>query len=169
MKTFKGYGFFVLMLLVLALVFIANEYFINSNRDNYSVTQFKQDIMEEKIQSVEVRQNAEVPTGELTAKYSNGEKRVYVSDVNQILQFLDEKNFTQVRVGDVARTPWYLEVLPYIIGVVLILLLFSMMSSNANGGGGGGKMMNFGKSRAKLTMPDEIGRASCRERVYHDV
>ena len=38
MKTFKGYGFFVLMLLVLALVFIANEYFINSNRDNYSVT-----------------------------------------------------------------------------------------------------------------------------------
>ena len=111
--------------------------------------------MEEKIQSVEVRQNAEVPTGELTAKYSNGEKRVYVSDVNQILQFLDEKNFTQVRVGDVARTPWYLEVLPYIIGVVLILLLFSMMSSNANGGGGGGKMMNFGKSRAKLTMPDD--------------
>ncbi len=155
MKTFKGYGFFVLMLLVLALVFIANEYFINSNRDNYSVTQFKQDIMEEKIQSVEVRQNAEVPTGELTAKYSNGEKRGYVSDVNQILQFLDEKNFTQVRVGDVARTPWYLEVLPYIIGVVLILLLFSMMSSNANGGGGGGKMMNFGKSRAKLTMPDD--------------
>lgn len=155
MKTFKGYGFFVLMLLVLALVFIANEYFINSNRDNYSVTQFKQDIMEEKIQSVEVRQNAEVPTGELTAKYSNGEKRVYVSDVNQILQFLDEKNFTHVKVGDVARTPWYLEVLPYIIGVVLILLLFSMMTSNANGGGGGGKMMNFGKSRARLTMPDD--------------
>ncbi len=155
MKTFKGYGFFVLMLLVLALVFIANEYFINSNRGNYSVTQFKQDIMEEKIQSVEVRQNAEVPTGELTAKYSNGEKRVYVSDVNQILQFLDEKNFTHVKVGDVARTPWYLEVLPYIIGVVLILLLFSMMSSNANGGGGGGKMMNFGKSRARLTMPDD--------------
>ncbi len=154
MKTFKGYGFFVLMLMVLALVFIAND-FINSNQDNYSVTQFKQDIMEEKIQSVEVRQNAEVPTGELTAKYSNGEKRVYVSDVNQILQFLDEKNFTHVKVGDVARTPWYLEVLPYIIGVVLILLLFSMMSSNANGGGGGGKMMNFGKSRARLTMPDD--------------
>ncbi len=37
----------------------------------------------------------------------------------------------------------------------MILLLFSMMSSNANGGGGGGKMMNFGKSRAKLTMPDD--------------
>ena len=112
--------------------------------------------MEEKIQSVEVRQNAEVPTGELTAKYSNGEKRVYVSDVNQILQFLDEKNFTQVRVGDVARTPWYLEVLPYIIGVVLILLLFSMMSSNANGGSGGGKMMNFGKSRARMTQSSRV-------------
>lgn len=155
MKTFKGYGFFVVMLLVLAVAYITNSYFENVTRGDYNITQFKEDISAGKIQSVEVHQNAEVPTGEIVAKYSDGVKQIYVSDVNQILQFLDEKDFTKVKVGDVARTPWYLEILPYIIGFVMIFLLFSMMSSNANGGNSGGKMMNFGKSRAKLTMPDD--------------
>lgn len=155
MKAFKGYGFFVVLLLVLAVVYISNYYFMNLNRGNYNLTQFKEDIAAGKIQSVEVTQNAEVPTGEVTAKYSDTTKRLYVPDVNQILNYLDERNFTQVNVKDVARTPWYLEFLPYILGFVLILLLFSMMSSNAGGGGGGGKMMNFGKSRARLMMPDD--------------
>ncbi len=155
MRAFKGYGFFVVMLLVLAVVYISNYYFMNLNRQNYNITQFKEDIAAGRIQSVEITQNAEVPTGEVTAKYSNTTKRVYVSDVNQILNYLDQQNFTQVNVKDVARTPWYLEFLPYILGFVLIVILFSMMSSNAGGGGGGGKMMNFGKSRARLMMPDD--------------
>lgn len=155
MKSFKGYGFFVVMLLVIAVAYLSNDYFASVGRGNYTVAQFKEDISAGKIESVDVAQNAEVPTGEIVAKYSDGVKRVYVPDVNQILNYLEEKNFNQVKVGDVARTPWYLELLPYIIGFVLIILLFSMMSSNANGGSGGGKMMNFGKSRAKLTMPDD--------------
>lgn len=155
MKNFKGYGFFVVMLLVIAVAYLSNDYFASVSRGNYTVAQFKEDISAGKVQNVDVVQNAEVPTGEIVAKYSDGVKRVYVPDVNQILNYLEEKNFDQVKVGDVARTPWYLELLPYIIGFVLIILLFSMMSSNANGGGGGGKMMNFGKSRAKLTMPDD--------------
>ena len=155
MKAFKGYGFFVVMMLVLIALYLTNEYVTNAGRENYTVSQLKEDINAGKVQSVDVNQNAEVPTGEVTAKYQDGTKRVYVPDVKDILQYMEEKNFTQVRVSDVARTPWYLELLPYIIGFVLILLLFSMMSSNANGGGGGGKMMNFGKSRAKLTMPDD--------------
>lgn len=155
MRAFKGYGFFVVMLLVLAVVYISNYYFMNLNRQNYNITQFKEDIAAGRIQSVEITQNAEVPTGEVTAKYSNTTKRVYVSDVNQILNYLDQQNFTQVNVKDVARTPWYLEFLPYILGFILIVILFSMMSSNAGGGGGGGKMMNFGKSRARLMMPDD--------------
>ncbi len=155
MKTFKGYGFFVVLLLVLVAVYFSNEYFTNLTRGDYTVTRFKEDIAAGKVENVEVHQNAEVPTGQVTAKYSDGVKQIYVPDVNQILQYLDEKNFTKVKVADVARTPWYVELLPYVVGLVLILLLFSMMSSNANGGNGGGKMMNFGKSRAKLTMPDD--------------
>jgi cell division protease FtsH len=155
MKTFKGYGFFIVLLIVLAAAYFSNEYVTNLTREDYTLTQFKEDVKAGKVQSVEVSQNAEVPTGEISAKYSDSVKQVYVTDVNDIIEFLDDLGFTDVKVSDVARTPWYLELLPYIIGFVLILVLFSMMSPNSNAGNGGGKMMNFGKSRAKLTMPDE--------------
>ena len=154
MKNFKGYGFFVVMLFVIIIAYISSDYFMNAAKASYTYAQFKQDLSAGMVKSVEVLQNAEVPTGELRVKYSKETKSVYVPDVNDVLEFLEQENFTQFKVSDVARTPWYLELLPYVIGFVLILVLFSMMSSNANGGGGG-KMMNFGKSRASLTMPDD--------------
>ena len=154
MKNFKGYGFFVVMLFVIIIAYISSDYFMNAAKASYTYAQFKQDLSAGMVKSVEVLQNAEVPTGELRVKYSKETKSVYVPDVNDVLEFLEQENFTQFKVSDVARTPWYLELLPYVIGFVLILVLFSMMSSKANGGGGG-KMMNFGKSRASLTMPDD--------------
>ena len=154
MKNFKGYGFFVVMLFVIIIAYISSDYFMNAAKASYTYAQFKQDLSAGMVKSVEVLQNAEVPTGELRVKYSKETKSVYVPDVNDVLEFLEQENFTQFKVSDVARTPWYLELLPYVIGFVLILVLFSMMSSNANGGGGE-KMMNFGKSRASLTMPDD--------------
>lgn len=155
MKSLRGYGFFIVMLFVVLIAYITSDYFMNADKAGYTIAQFKEDVSGGKIQSVEIVQNAEVPTGELLAKYGKETKRLYVPDVNDVLDYLENVKFTQVRISDVARTPWYLELLPYIIGFVLILLLFSMMTSNASGGGGGGKMMNFGKSRARLTMPDD--------------
>uniref|UniRef100_UPI00307A2A67 ATP-dependent zinc metalloprotease FtsH n=1 Tax=Jutongia sp. TaxID=2944204 RepID=UPI00307A2A67 len=76
--------------------------------------------------------------------------------VNVVIEKLDDAHFTNVVVSDVETTPWYLEILPYAIGFVLIFILFTMMTSQAQGGGGGNaKMMNFGKSRARMTAPDE--------------
>ncbi len=155
MKSFKGYGFFVAMLLVILVVYVSSDFLMNATQKSYTITQFKEDLSAGMIKSVDVIQNPEIPTGEIRAKYSQETKSLYVSDVNTILAYMEEKNFSQVKVSDVARTPWYLELLPYVIGFVLIFVLFNMVSSNANGGGGGGKMMNFGKSRAKLTMPDD--------------
>ena len=86
-------------------------------------------------------------------QYEKGTKQLYVSDVNEMVSYLDDQNFTEYHLSDVARTPWYLEILPYIIGFVLFFVLFSMMMPNA--GGSGNKMANFGKSRATLTMPDD--------------
>ena len=80
----------------------------------------------------------------------------YAPDVNVVIEKLDDAHFTNVVVSDVETTPWYLEILPYAIGFVLIFILFTMMTSQAQGGGGGNaKMMNFGKSRARMTAPDE--------------
>ena len=153
MKGIKGYGFFIVLLVVIGIAYLCNNYIMDYDRDSYSVSQFKQDLQDKKIKKVTIEQNAEVPTGQLVIQYEKGTKQLYVSDVNEMVSYLDDQNFTEYHLSDVARTPWYLEILPYIIGFVLFFVLFSMMMPNA--GGGGNKMANFGKSRATLTMPDD--------------
>lgn len=157
MRGYKGYGFFILMAAIILIAVFSNDFFMSMNRENYSYTQFKKDISDKKVKSVTIRQNQEVPTGEVVIETTDKKnKSFYAPDVNTVMTYLDTANFAEVKVVDVESTPWYLELLPYIIGFVLIFLLFSMMTSQANGGGGGNaKMMNFGKSRAKMTTPDD--------------
>ncbi len=158
MKNFKGYGFFILMAAIILAAIFANDYFSGSGQESYSYSQFKEDITDKKVNSVVVTQNQQVPTGEVVVTTSDNKKKsFYVPDVNTILTYLDTMNFPTVKVLDVAVTPWYLQILPYLLGFVLIFLLFSMMTNQANAGGGGGnaKMMNFGKSRARMTTPDD--------------
>ncbi len=153
MKSVKGYGFFIVLLVVIGIAYLCNNYIMDYDRDSYSVSQFKQDLQDKKIKKVTIEQNAEVPTGQLVIQYEKGTKQLYVSDVNAMVSYLDDQNFTEYHLSDVARTPWYVEILPYVIGFVLFFVLFSMMMPNA--GGSGNKMANFGKSRATLTMPDD--------------
>ena len=158
MKGLRGYGFFVLLIAIVLIALFTNSFFSSINQEEYSYTQFKNDISEKKISEVTVRQNQEVPTGEVVATTTGKERKsFYAPDVNTVLTYLDTVNFSKVTVLNVETTPWYLEILPYILGFVLIFLLFSMMSSQAGGGGGGGnaRMMNFGKSRAQMTKPDD--------------
>ena len=133
------------------------ERFYVRKEENYTYTQFKDDLSNHKIQSVVVGQNEQVPTGEIRVTMKDSKKHsFYAPDVNVVIEKLDDAHFTNVVVSDVETTPWYLEILPYAIGFVLIFVLFTMMTSQAQGGGGGNaKMMNFGKSRARMTAPDE--------------
>ncbi len=157
MKSMKGYGFFVVMSLVLVFAYIFSDFVGNSVGENYTYTQFKKDVAEKKVTSVEIMQNAEVPTGRMVVEMGKEVKRVYLPDVKDAIAYLESQQFANVEVHDVARTPWYLEVLPYVVAFVMIFILFTFMTShNSSGGGGGGsRMMNFGKSRAQLTMPDD--------------
>ncbi|MBO5489086.1 MAG: ATP-dependent zinc metalloprotease FtsH, partial [Eubacterium sp.] len=108
------------------------------------------------VKSITVQQNSEVPTGQIyVVTNENKKKDFYTPDVNKVLSYLEEAQFTNVDVRDVARTPWYVQVLPYVIGFVLVFLLFGMFSSQSQGGGGNSKMMDFGKSRARMTDPND--------------
>ena len=157
MRKWKGYGFFVAMAAIILIAMISSDFMSGWTEENYTYTQFKDDLSNHKIQSVVVGQNEQVPTGEIRVTMKDGKKHsFYAPDVNVVIEKLDDAHFTNVVVSDVETTPWYLEILPYAIGFVLIFVLFTMMTSQAQGGGGGNaKMMNFGKSRARMTAPDE--------------
>ena len=157
MRKWKGYGFFVAMAAIILIAMISSDFMSGWTEENYNYTQFKDDLSNHKIQSVVVGQNEQVPTGEIRVTMKDSKKHsFYAPDVNVVIEKLDDAHFTNVVVSDVETTPWYLEILPYAIGFVLIFVLFTMMTSQAQGGGGGNaKMMNFGKSRARMTAPDE--------------
>ena len=157
MRKWKGYGFFVAMAAIILIAMISIDFMSGWTEENYTYTQFKDDLSNHKIQSVVVGQNEQVPTGEIRVTMKDSKKHsFYAPDVNVVIEKLDDAHFTNVVVSDVETTPWYLEILPYAIGFVLIFVLFTMMTSQAQGGGGGNaKMMNFGKSRARMTAPDE--------------
>ena len=166
MKGLKGYGFFVVMAAIILIAALSGDFLSGLNRDSYSYAQFKKDINDKKITVVVVNQNKEVPTGEVTVKIGDkSQESFYTPDVNTVLQYLDSVGYTNVKVNDVATTPWYLEILPYIIGFILVFVLLSMMTGHVQGGGGGAnsKMMNFGKSRARMTAPDD------KEKTFADV
>lgn len=157
MKGMRGYGFFVIVLAVVLIAVFANDFISSNNQDVYSYSDFKKEIMDNKVAAVTIRQNKEVPTGQIVVTTAESKKKsFYAPNVNTVLTYLDGQNFSKVTVQDVETTPWWMELLPYLFGFILIFVLFSMMSSQAQGGGGGNaKMMNFGKSRAKMTSPDD--------------
>ena len=165
MKGLKGYGFFVVLAVIILLAALSGDFLSGMNRENYTYTQFKKDIEDKKISHVVVEQNEQVPTGEVIVVMNDKkQKSFYTPDVNTVLTYLDSVKYTNVQTGDVETTPWYLSILPYLLGFVLIFFLFSMMTSQAGGGGGGNaKMMNFGKSRAKMTSAEE------KQKTFADV
>ena len=157
MRKWKGYGFFVAMAAIILIAMISSDFMSGWTEENYTYTQFKDDLSNHKIQSVVVGQNEQVPTGEIRVTMKDSKKHsFYAPDVNVVIENLDDAHFTNVVVSDVETTPWYLEILPYAIGFVLIFVLFTMMTSQAQGGGGGNaKMMNFGKSRARMVSGED--------------
>lgn len=102
---------------------------------------------------VEITQNQEVPTGSLKVTLKDGDVRyVNVTDVKEIQSELEQQDAITLDVKDVPKQSVWLSILPTIMIAAVLLLIFSMMNRQA--GGGNNKMMNFGKSRARMITPD---------------
>lgn len=151
----RGLGFYFI---VVALILCGLYYFMSSfvNRASYvSAQEFEQILNSGNASAISVTQNAEVPTGVVNIRLRSGEEKiVFVSDVNETEKMLKEK-FPSYTMGDVKREGW---LSAYIIPIGSMLLIFFMLTTMMGGAQGGGgsnaKMMNFGKSRAKLSTED---------------
>lgn len=153
-KQMKGYGFYIIILLIVVLTLYFSNNVINSKDPNaYSYAQFVNDIDEKQVKAIDIYQNEEVPTGEVTVTLMNDKSRSFpVTDVTEIQDIAREAGIESVYVHDISKPSWFLTtVLPYILVFIVIIVLFSFLSSQASVGGGNSKVMNFGKSRAKMT------------------
>jgi cell division protease FtsH len=154
-KSSGGWSFLVLLVILVAWYLFA--VFLGDSSSSYTYSQFQKDLDSKKITSIYVGQNKEVPTGYITVKNSSGEtKTVYIPDVNQAVKYIEDSGYLYT-LGDVERDSVFLTIiLPIMVGVIIIIFIFMLFSASANNAGGGGansKLMNFGKSRARMLDP----------------
>lgn len=153
-------GFYVMLIVML----ICGYLFLDSQRDsqsNYTMAQLEKALDEGKVTDARIQPNKEVPTGAVTVNISGeGQKRFYVTDVKEVEELLREKDISPL-VSDVPRENTLLaSLIPTLITCGLVLFLFVVMTRQMAGGGGGGntnsKMLNFGRSRAQMSKPDDM-------------
>ena len=151
-RGLNGVVFLVFVVFLFAALWFTNQF--DQREKEISWKKFQQLVQNDKIESVEVNQNKSVPTGrvEITLKgddSSDNVRYLYVSDVNEIQDYLKEQN-VDYTMPDIPQDSWAATTfLPVILTLVGVFLIFGLM--NRQGGGANSKAMNFGKSRARLS------------------
>ena len=159
-NSFRGIGFYALLIFIVMAVWT----FLDGNGTTSSYTReaFEKDIESGKAESIQIVQNREVPTGSVVVKLSDSTQKVLVvSDVNEVITYLEDEDVLNYTLENVPAENWFVMLLPYVLVIGAMFFFFMMMSNQAaaNAGGSGNKMMNFGKSRAKM-MTDETKRVT---------
>lgn len=146
--------------LVLIVMLVSGYFYLNGQvaaQSDYSMETMRQAAEDGKVSSAEIYQNREVPTGSVVADIEGeGQKKVYVTDVNEAQEILESYGIDP-EVNDVPQESIFMTTfLPVLFSGVLVIFLFLMMNRQMSGGGGSNaKMMNFGKSRARMMLPDD--------------
>ena len=160
-RNSKGIGiYFVTIAVVLILLYTFRGGLVDSKAVTYQ--EYSEEISAGEIARVDIYQNSQVPTGRLELTLTDGTKQqLNVSDVTTAQAELADKKVTSY-LHDVEQTSVFMtSILPTVIMAIVVIFLFMMMNRQA--GGGGNKMMNFGKSRATMIMPD------ARRKTFKDV
>lgn len=154
----------VISYLVLFALIVGILSLIQSGSQNvdlsYTEKDFKEDMQEGKVTSVFVQQNAEVPTGTVEVTMNDRTSvSFFVTDVNDFQELFDElteQGDIEVgfRMSDVVRPGLLEKLLPYILGMIAIIIVASMLMG-VQSSSGGSTMVNFGRSKAQVTLEDE--------------
>ena len=160
-RNSRGIGIYFMTIAIVLLLLYA---FRGGWSDNQTITyqEYSEELKDGKITRVDIYQNSQVPTGSLTLTLTDGSKQTLnVSDVTAAQTELNASDVTTY-LHDVEQTSIFMtSILPTLIMAVVVIFLFMMMNRQA--GGGNNKMMNFGKSRATMIMPD------ARRKTFKDV
>ena len=150
-KTINSYFIFIILLLL--VIFGLN--LLNNRTDEYTKAEFIADLDAGNVSEVVVQPNGEAPTGYLEIQMKNGvSHKLYATDITELETLVREYGFDPM-VNDIERENWFLTyMLPMLVVLAVGIFLFMMMNAQ-QAGGGNGKMMNFGKSRAKMTLGDK--------------
>lgn len=160
MNRSKGYNSIFAFVVVLLLLVVFIEYgkgFISSDSGAYSTTSFAEDIKAGKVAYATIMPNAETPTGAVEVNFNDGTEKVtfYTTDVTVIEKLLTD-NGIKHEVEDVPSDNILITgIIPVIVGLVVMVFIFTMFTNMQASGSGNSRMMNFGKSRARMSSGED--------------
>lgn len=167
-RQFRG-GIIYLVIILVVMYFIMSFSSFGKTGSSYGYSNFISDIEAGNISKVEISQNSEVPTGTVKVTFAESgrnSERFNVPDVNDITSLVIAYDSVKLVVNDVERESIFLTtILPFLLIAAAMIMVTLIINRQAAGGGGGAnsKMMNFGKSRAKMTDPNAPGRVTFKD------
>ncbi|MBQ6406723.1 MAG: ATP-dependent zinc metalloprotease FtsH [Butyrivibrio sp.] len=156
-RNFNSIFIFALILLVFVVVLEYGSSLFSSNSNSYNLSKLQSDAEAGKVRNVVIMPNAETPTGAARVSFNDGSDDVvfYTTDVTAVESLLTDKSIS-VEVKDIPSENVLINgIIPIVVGLVVMVFIFSMMTNMQAGAGGNSKMMNFGKSRAKMSTSED--------------
>ncbi len=144
--------------LVLIVAMVAGYLFLSQQMENsegYSKTQMEEAVKEDEVLDVRIYPNKEYPTGRVRVQLRNGDqKHFYVTDVKEVETYLEANGITP-EIADVPQESIFSSIFPVLVTCGLVFFLFVFMNRQMAGNGSNTKMMNFGKSRARMSTEED--------------
>ncbi len=153
-QTFRGFMFIILMLILLML---ALRFPYARQAQTVTAQEFEQILGSGSVAEAVISPNPQTPSGYVTVTLANGQTvRQNVSDVKDAEQLLKD-NSIDYSMEEVPQENTLLTVvMPFMLSIVVVVVIITMMNRGAAGGGSNARMMNFGKSRAKLSRDSKV-------------
>ena len=154
-QTFRGFLFILLMLVVLAAVMGLPH---GMQADRITNQEFVQILDEGQIVAASIRPNAQTPTGEAAVTLASGDiVRQNFADIGEAEDLFRDRGIDYV-VEEVPQENYLITILlPFMLSIVVVVVILMVMNRGAAGGGGANaRMMNFGKSRARLSRDSKV-------------
>ena len=153
-QTFRGFIFILLMLILIATA-VRLPY--ARQADKVTNQDFVRILDDGQAAEVAIHQNPQTPTGEVVITLTDGQvKRLYVTDVKDTQKLLEDHQMEYV-VMDVPQENYLVTIiLPFMLSIVVVVIIIMVMNRSAGGGGANARMMNFGKSRARMSRDSKV-------------
>ena len=168
-KQFRG-GIIYLVIVLVIMYFIMSITSFGKSSSSYGYSDFLNDFQAGNVTKVEISQNAEVPTGivkvTFTGDSGRSSERFNVTNVNDVTSLVAAEGNIKLVVNDVVRESIFVTtILPFLLIAVAMIMVTLIINRQAAGGGGAAnsKMMNFGRSRAKMTDPNSPNRVTFKD------
>jgi len=160
----KGFGLYLIIFIcIISAILISRNFDTThpmSNPYSYSELIKQLNSRDPSLTALEIRKNSEGDNeGEVKIAFSNGQiQTLNIGDMNSFIQTVDEAikdpaYGLKVNYADSTRTSVFVSLIPTVIIIIISIVLLTFIIRQMQGGGG--KVMNFGKSKARMSVSDK--------------